>query len=276
MDRARVLLLAHVLAVVGASFSLVVLIPYPGLWQHLPGAPQAYAFAMQHAGPLHIVLGAAAMLAYAWRTQGPRDALVFFGLAVGVSAVFELVGTGTGWPFGQYGYTQGLGWKLFGRVPYSIPLSWYYLGLSSYLLARHVLARWAPRAGAVATVALGTWLLMAWDLVLDPAMAHPELPIRFWVWHERGAYLGMPIINLVGWTVCGALFMGGARWLWGAEVDVERVPAAFPFVVYAVNVGFGVVLCATLGLWSAIALAFVAGLAPAALALRGSSSAPTG
>lgn len=282
MGRDHTLLFAHALAVAGAAFSLVVLIPNPEAWQHLPGSARAFAFAMEHAGPLHIVLGAAAMLSFSVTVLGARNAAIFFLLAVGISATFELVGTGTGWPFGQYGYTHGLGWKMLGRVPYSIPLSWYYLGLASYLLARHVLARWAPSVGAWGPVLLGTWLLMAWDLVLDPAMAHPDLPVKFWVWHERGAYLGMPLVNLVGWTVCGALFMGLSRWAWGEEVQPADVPAAYPFVVYAINVGFGVVLCASLGLWSAIGLAFLAGLGPASLALVGrapgvteSSTAPT-
>jgi putative membrane protein len=266
MTRGRLWLVAHGLAVAGAAFSLVVLVPHPELWQHLPGAPQAYAFTIERAGPLHIVLGAAAMLTWSWRALGPRFALVFLGSATGVSLVFELVGTGTGWPFGQYAYTSGLGAKILDRVPFSIPLSWYYLGLASWVLAREALRRWWPSAGPWAAVALGTWLLMAWDLVLDPAMAHPDLPIRFWRWHERGAYLGMPLINLVSWTVCGALFMGAARFLAGEPPAAAPGPA---FVVYAVNVGFGVALCASLGLWAPIGLAFVAGLAPAALALRG-------
>lgn len=270
MTRERLWLVAHAMAVAGAAFSLVVLIPYPGLWQHLPGAPQAYAFAMDRAGPLHIVLGAIAMLVWSWGALGPRFAVAFFVAATGISAVFELVGTGTGWPFGQYAYTSGLGTKILGRVPFSIPLSWYYLGLASWVLAREALRRWRPQAGPWAAIALGTWLLMAWDLVLDPAMAHPDLPLRFWIWHERGAYLGMPLINLVSWTVCGALFMGAARLAAG---EPPPTPAGYAFAVYALNVGFGVVLCASLGLWGAIALAFVAGLGPAALALRG--PAPT-
>ncbi len=271
-------LLAHGMAVAGAAFSLVFLIPHPEAWQHLPGSGKAFAIAMEHAGPLHIVLGAVAMLSFSWRTQGPRRALIFFGLAVGVSAAFELLGTGTGWPFGQYGYTHGLGWKIAGLVPYSIPLSWYYLGLAAYLLARAILVRWAPSVGPWGPVLLGTWLLMAWDLVLDPAMAHPDLPVKFWVWHTRGAYLGMPLINLVGWTVCGALFMGASRWLWGDDVDPAVVPPWFPGVVYAVNLGFGIVLCAWLGLALPIVLAVVAGFGPVLLlgrSLMGSWSDPT-
>ncbi|MCB9664797.1 MAG: carotenoid biosynthesis protein [Alphaproteobacteria bacterium] len=253
----------HAAAVAGAAFSLCVLIPYPHLWSHLPGAPQAYAFAMEHAGPLHILLGAAAALAYGRHALGWRPTLIFFGVSSALSLGMELLGTGTGWPFGAYAYTLGLGPKVLGRVPYSIPLSWFYLGFVSWLLARELVRRHLGRPSAVLEVALGTWLLLAWDLVLDPAMAHPDLPVRFWRWHERGAYIGMPLVNLVGWLVTGAAFMGVARaWIGGGA---DRAPAdrRFLLALYGTNLAFGAVLCASLGLVAPIVLALVAGLLPA-------------
>ncbi|HMV68917.1 MAG TPA: hypothetical protein PKA64_18860, partial [Myxococcota bacterium] len=55
MNLARGLLIAHVAAVAMATFSLLVLIPHPELWQGLPGSAQAFAWAMDRAGPVHIV-----------------------------------------------------------------------------------------------------------------------------------------------------------------------------------------------------------------------------
>ena len=56
--------------------------------------------------------------------------------AIGISLASELLGTSTGFPFGHYTYLNGLGYKVAGLVPFTIPLSWFYLGLSSLLLAR--------------------------------------------------------------------------------------------------------------------------------------------
>ena len=159
---------------------------------------------------------------------GWRRTLLFFGLACGLSLASELIGTGTGYPFGNYEYTSGLGYKILGRVPFSIPLSWFYMGLASYLLGG-TLARWHP----VWSVALGAYFLTVWDLVLDPAMAHPSLALNFWIWHQSGPYFGMPVQNFLGWTATGALFMGLSRWLWGATVPT--VPPRFPLAVYALN-----------------------------------------
>jgi len=48
----------------------------------------------------------------------------------------ELLGTSTGFPFGDYSYLSGLGYKITGLVPFTIPLSWFYMGFASYLIAR--------------------------------------------------------------------------------------------------------------------------------------------
>ncbi len=273
-------ILAHLVAVFFAAFSLIVLIPHPEWWAHLPGAAANYNFAMQYAGPLHIVLGAIAVFLLTRHTLGPRRAAWFAAIAIPTSLCFELLGTGTGWPFGNYRYLSGLGFKVLGHVPFSIPLSWYYVAVSGYGLALHLLARHAPglsdRARDLGSVALGVWLLMAWDLVLDPAMAHPDMPLTFWVWEQRGAYLGMPLINLAGWVACGFVMIGGTRLAWGAPPRPEALPAVPLFAVYAGNVLFGAAICASVGLWGAIALGAVAALLPAVAALWGGtpSSAP--
>ena len=49
-------------------------------------------------------------------------------------------------------------------------------------------------------VLLGTSLLVAWDLLLDPAMSKVT---SYWIWGEAGSYYGMPWRNLLGWGVTG-------------------------------------------------------------------------
>lgn len=258
------LLAAHASVLLGGVFSMLVLIPHPEMWQHLPGSGAAYGFAMEHAGPVHILFGAAALLAFGAHVVGWRRTAIFFGISVACSLGFELLGTGTGWPFGAYSYTLGLGWKVGGRVPFSIPLSWFYMGFTSFLLALLAVRRW-PSAPRWVAVPLGVWLLMAWDLTLDPAMAHADLPLKFWVWHERGAYLGMPLINLGGWIACGAIFMGGSAAAWRALPDIPATAAPFLFAAYAVNVAFGALLCLGFGMVTPAILGSLAALGPAAL-----------
>jgi putative membrane protein len=264
---AQILLIAHAGAVGFALIGLLVAIPNPQLWAGIPGAPAIYAFGMQYAGALHIVLGAAALFCFGGAVLGWGRTAFFFVASCALSLGMELLGTGTGWPFGAYEYTSGLGFKVLGRVPFSIPLSWFYMGLTSYLLAHAMLERVAPRAPAWAAVALGVWLLTAWDLVLDPAMAHEALAIRFWVWHETGPYMGMPLINFAGWAMTGALFMGLSRLAWRASPP-DDTPVQFPFFVYGINMVFAIALSASVALWLPIFLALALGVAPACLAWR--------
>jgi putative membrane protein len=245
---------------------MLIALPHPELWANTRLGDWAFSAGMRHGGVLHMVLGAAAMFAFGASVLGWRRTMVFLVAAVTISLGAELVGTGTGWPFGNYAYADGLGTKIFGRVPFTIPLSWFYLGLASYLLAcGH--ARSDTRPASV--IALGVWFMVVWDLVLDPAMAHPAMPIRFWIWHQAGAYFGMPLQNFAGWALTAATFMTVSRLLWGRDVPADRLRVGFPLAVYALNMGFAIALAASVGLWAPVLLAVTLGLVPALAASRG-------
>jgi uncharacterized membrane protein len=258
------LLVGHVLALAFGLAGILIALPNPQLWAGSPYGATVFAFGMQYAGSLHILLGAATLLAYGLRWLGGRRTLIFFLAATSISLASELIGTGTGWPFGNYSYTSGLGLKVAERVPFTIPLSWFYMGLTSYLLAQSVVVR-APRRWPVwISVALGAWLLLAWDLVLDPAMAHESLPLKFWVWHESGPYFGMPVKNLAAWFATGLVFMGLSSLLWRDEVG-SALALSVPLAMYAANFAFAAGLSASVGLWQPIPLALAFGLVPVGL-----------
>lgn len=267
MRVALALLAAHAAAVVFGLAGMLIALRRPDLWAGTGVGEALFSFGMRHGGALHIVLGASSLAAFGMAVLGARRTLVFFAAAVAVSLTAELVGTATGWPFGAYEYAETLGPMVAGRVPLAIPLSWFYLGLTSYLLGRLVIARAGLPDRAAVSVALGAWLLVVWDLVLDPAMAHPSMPMTFWIWHDTGRYFGMPLSNFAGWGLTAVVFMSLARWLWGSDVDASHVPAAFPLAVYALNMLFAIVLTASVGLWGPAVLALAAVL-PLAIGWR--------
>ncbi|MGI8478015.1 MAG: carotenoid biosynthesis protein, partial [Thermomicrobiales bacterium] len=160
------------------------------------------------------------------------------------------------------------GWKVLNHVPFSIPLSWFYVGFSCYLLAS-VIVQWLELGSQTAwRLGLGVWFLTVWDLVLDPAMAHHSLKIKFWVWDESGPYFGMPVKNFIGWSITGLIFMALARALWRRDIDAAAFPPLFPLAIYASNMAFAMVLSGGVRLWIPIVLAVVLGLVPAAYALQ--------
>jgi putative membrane protein len=261
---ALILVAAHALVLGLALFGLMSAVPDPAQFANNPYALNFYSWAIQNVGTIDIWTGALAMLAYGLASVGAIRTLWFFIAATAISSTAELTGTATGWPFGGYEYLSFLGLKLAGRVPYTVPLSWFYMGFASFLLASFVIDRMAPRNRTLLTILLGAWLLTAWDLVLDPAMASDKMNVmHFWVWKEHGPYFGMPLRNLVGWFGTGLVFIAAGRGLWKRYAPRADAGALVPFAVYAVNVLWAMTLSLSVGLWQTAIAAIALSLTPA-------------
>jgi putative membrane protein len=98
-------------------------------------------------------------------------------------------------------------------------------------------------------VLLGSAILLAWDLALDPAMSYATL---YWVWGEAGPYYGMPLLNLVGWYATGLVLMATLELL-GARGWLERVSVTQTAAYYGANVLVPLGMCVLAGLWGAVA-----------------------
>jgi putative membrane protein len=259
----------HAFALLLGLFGLLVAMPHPELFAGNAAATAFYAKAMNDTGGTAMFLGALAMIAYGVWQLGPRRTLIFFLAATIISATAELTGTKTGWPFGGYEYTNFLGPKLLGRVPAAIPLSWFYMGFAALILADAIVAARVTRRRTLWTIVLATWLLVAWDLVLDPSMAAPNLQyIHFWIWHETGPYFGMPLRNLAGWFGTGLIFITVGRLGWN-EAEPPRVGDALPYTVYAINIAWSMILSVAAGMWPTAVAAILVSVLPATLAVVG-------
>jgi len=258
----------HALAMLLGLFGLLIAIPHPQLFAGNAAALAFFPQALNNTGGTGMLLGALAMFAWGVWQLGARRTLLFFICATVISATAELTGTKTGWPFGGYEYTNFLGPKLFGRVPVAIPLSWFYMSFASFALADAIVAARNIARRALWSIVLGTWLLTAWDLVLDPSMAAPNMAyIHFWIWHEHGPYFGMPLRNLVGW------FITAGRLAWNERV-APSVDVTIPFTIYAINVGWSMIISSYAGMWPTAVIAVAVSLLPAALAFRRPIAAP--
>ncbi|MEO0406093.1 MAG: gamma-carotene 1'-hydroxylase CruF [Cyanobacteria bacterium P01_A01_bin.135] len=264
----RACLIGHLVAMAFGLAGLLLVMPNPDFLQYLPAGEAMFRWSMAGGGVVYIVLGAIAVALYAYRTIGPWALLGFAMPAIGISLGSELLGTGTGFPFGEYSYLSGLGYKIAGRVPFTIPLSWFYLGLSAYLLARSGLAAkgggasdWLRQIGAIF---LGSLLLTSWDFVLDPAMSQTAMP--FWYWHQPGPFFGMPYQNFAGWLGTGVVFIGVATLLWRGRVPVQHQDQlTLPLLVYLGNFSFAMVMSMGAGFWVPILLGILLGVIPAVL-----------
>ncbi|HJT56524.1 MAG TPA: carotenoid biosynthesis protein [Ktedonobacteraceae bacterium] len=268
MKIVKILFFCHLAALLFGLGGLLIALPHPELWDNNPFAVEVFNFGIRYAGSLHILFGAAAVLLFGLIVVGTRKTLIFFVIATMIPLGMELLGTSTGFPFGAYSYTSFLGFKIVGLVPYSIPLSWFYMGFTSFILANVIVASLQPGHRTAWSLALSVYFLTVWDLSLDPAMASQGLPIHFWIWHRGGPYFGMPISNLIGWSLTGLVYMGFSRLLWRANLDTSGIAVWFPFGMYVANTGFAIALNLSTGLWIPVLIALVLGLIPASLALR--------
>ena len=288
MRKTQVFFACHLAALAFGLAGILIAMPHPELWAGHPALVNVYTFGLQHGGATHIIFGTITMILFGIWALGWRKTLIFAAVGTLIPLGAELLGTGTGWPFGGYSYTDYLGVKVAGRVPYSVPLSWFYMGFASYLLAMLIMRMLVARPRAWQTVGLGAWLLTAWDLVLDPAMASDQLQqhtgLLFWVWHEHGAYFGMPLRNLVGWFGTAVLFIAVSRALWSLTGSAEewkagaarwdeaghtvRLPIWLPLGIYLANLLWAMALALSVGLWQTAIFAVVLGILPASLAWR--------
>lgn len=280
MTAERSCLIGHIAAMGFGLAGLLLVLPHPEFIVNLPPSGQTlFRWGMAGGGVVHIILGAAAVAIYAYRQLGLRLWLTFMVPAVFLSLGSELLGTSTGFPFGHYHYLSGLGYKIAGLVPFTIPLSWFYVGLACYLLARAGLEKtgipgWASQIGGIA---LGAVLLTAWDFVLDPAMSQTAFP--FWEFQETGAFFGMPYRNLAGWLGTGAVFMSVGALLWGkTPIALSRRQLNLPLTVYLVNFAFGAIITVVAldtRFWIPTALSVLLGVVPALALWWVAKPAPT-
>ncbi len=184
---------------------------------------------------------------------GWRRSIFFllWGSFVGLMA--ELTGTGTGYPFGPYAYTEFLNPKILDHVPYLIPLSWYAVAIVSLDLAARL------GIGRPQRIVVGALYMVLWDVALDPAMG-AGFPV--WRWETEGFFYGMPALNWVGWFATSLVIM------WGFEIMGDFRPLAVPsrwtVPLWLVNGAFAIGICVVTGLWGAVLIGSLAVLIPLA------------
>ncbi len=257
----------HIASLVFGLAGLLIVLPNTAFIAGLPElGQQAFGWSMAGGGAVYMISGAIAVSIYAYRNLGLWHWLSFMLPALGVSMGAELLGTSAGFPFGDYHYLTGLGYKVAGLVPFTIPLSWFYLGFSAYLLAYMGLVG-LGKLRVLGAIAFGSLLLTSWDFVLDPAMSQTTMP--FWAWDQPGAFFGMPYQNFAGWFGTGAVFMAIAALLWKVKpLETVRLPLGLPLAVYMSNFAFAMVISLNGEIYLPILLGVLLGVLPAWMLYR--------
>lgn len=256
----------HLVSMVFGLFGLIFVLPNSAFIESLSEAGlQVFSWGMQNGGASYMIFGAIAAFLYGKQTIGLKRTLAFCIPAIAISVTSELLGTSTGFPFGAYSYLSGLGYKIAGLVPFTIPLSWFYMGFSSFLVAATLMRFGTGFLPRLSAIALGALMLTSWDFVLDPAMS--QTPYPFWEWHQAGEFYGMPYQNFFGWFGTGTLFMTIASLIWGknSQPILNRQQILFPAIMYAGNFAFALILSFNSGFYVPALLGIIVGALPLAI-----------
>ena len=152
------------------------------------------------------------------RTWSVHNILRLVAIILPLAWLVEFIGVTSGLPFGSYAYTAVLQPQL-GSVPLLIPFAW----LMMLPPAWGVAARLADPAQRWRFAAVSGLVFTAWDLFLDPQMVSNGL----WVWHQPGAYFGIPLLNFAGWWLASSLIT--------AAVYPRDLPARPLAVIYTLT-----------------------------------------
>jgi putative membrane protein len=154
--------------------------------------------------PLGALLPAAFALLHGSRRYRWSGILVFAAICLVVSNAFENLSIFSGFPFGYYHYSDALGLKLF-QVPVLIGLAYLGMGYLSWTIASLVLdgGRQAGASRLVAVPITASFVMVSWDLTLDPAASTIG---HSWIWRDGGAYFGVPVSNFLGWYLTVFVF----------------------------------------------------------------------
>jgi uncharacterized membrane protein len=273
----RTLTIGHILSMAFGLAGLLLVLPNADFIAALPPVGKtAFGWSMAGGGVVYMLLGMFAVAVYAYRTLGLWHCLGFMVPAIGLSLVSELLGTTTGFPFGHYHYLSGLGYKIAGLVPFTIPLSWFYIGFSAYIIARAGLETLEipPALKYIGAIGFGSLLLTSWDFVLDPAMSQTTVP--FWVWEQPGAFFGMPYENFAGWFGTGVVFMTVATAIWRLKpLTLPSNQLGLPLAIYLGNFAFATITSLAAGIYIPIGLGLILGVLPLVVLYQMATARPS-
>jgi uncharacterized membrane protein len=153
-----------------------------------------------------VLLGATLSVGSAAASRGTRAGAAVLGVTAATAVAFEAVGLATGYPYGEYTYSDDLGPTLFG-VPFLVPRAWLMMAWPSRLLALRLTRAVRPGRRRAARVAVAAAVFAGWDVVLDPQMVQAG----YWTWaHPQPSLPGIdtvPLTNLAGWLLAGLVLM---------------------------------------------------------------------
>ncbi|GAC1430367.1 MAG: carotenoid biosynthesis protein [Ktedonobacteraceae bacterium] len=198
-----------------------------------------------------VLLIVVASLQYGW-LRGVYAGL----LVVTLSYLVEVLGVGTGFPFGIYRYTDVLFPRLPGGVPMAVMFAWVLIVFGAYGWVRA-----EKRRIGVFGALLGATLATLLDLEIEPVAAHLE---HYWKWLAPGRinYYGVPLANFAAWFVvaCVLLLLVDRVLFRAYRLSSTKLVVLTPRILFGTSLFMFGLVDITHGYYGAALLGMLAGL----------------
>jgi uncharacterized membrane protein len=219
---------------------------------------------------LLLLATASTLIALARQLSAQNVLLAAFVIAFIGSAV-HAIGEKSGIPFGPFMFAPNAGQKIFGTLPWAMPLLWVVAVLNSRGVVRLILRPWRKiHAYGLWLIGLTALLTMLFDCALEPFAAHTK---HYWVWAATGYSLtehGAPLSNFVGWFVVTLLILAFATpAMINKQLSKRSAPDFHPLAVWLGAILLFAIGAAMQGLWLAFAADMLIAATAAVFAIRG-------
>jgi putative membrane protein len=145
------------------------------------------------------------VLLHGSRRYGWDNLIVFMGVTFLITWSLETISIATGFPFGNYHYTHLLGFKI-GTVPLVVMPAYFAAGYLAWTMATVFvgnLGTGIEKRNLFLVPTVAGFIMVMWDFCADPINSTID---GAWIWHDGGAYHGVPISNFFGWYLTVFLF----------------------------------------------------------------------
>jgi bisanhydrobacterioruberin hydratase len=166
--------------------------------------------------PINLLLSIALVIACNGfiSTQLKSWLLITFFIGYGI----EVIGVKTGLIFGDYFYTEVLGYAVFG-VPVLLGFNWIMVSFGSYSLVNNL------KITTTFKVILAALLCVLLDIFIEPV----AIFFNYWVWSGGSP----PIQNYLAWFAVAAVLQGLAQYLFQGNIKSNKVAAALFLIQFA-------------------------------------------
>jgi putative membrane protein len=110
--------------------------------------------------------------------------------------IIEGIAVWTGFPYGNFEYSNSLGSLIFNLVPLSVSFAYLPILLGSLFVASELTFK------KYSFSLITSFFMVIVDMVIDPA----AVSIGFWSYNIKGFYYGVPLSNFIGWLLTGYIY----------------------------------------------------------------------